>query len=239
MQQLLKQFVIQHSGTSLVLLPSKLVWWPDQNTLLMADSHFGKASTFRKAGLAVPSGTTSKMLAILTQYVMTLKAQTIVVLGDLLHSNVPAQNDFELELTEWRRHNSALRLVLVKGNHDRRAHSFYAQLGIEVHEALSLRIGPFLLSHAPEDATGSEFSLCGHIHPSIRFEKVKLPCFWLRANQLVLPAFGEFTGTANIPLAVNETAIAICEESLAVVSHGLTKSQLVPDQPANAKHRTT
>ena len=218
MQQLVKQFILQRADTSLVLLPSKLVWWPDQKTLLMADSHFGKASTFRKAGLAVPSGTTSKMLAVLTQHVQSLRAETLLVLGDFLHSSVPAQDDFEVELHQWRRNNSSLKLVLVKGNHDRRAHSFYQQLQIEVPDKLSIQVGPFDLRHAPGDAVGSRFSLSGHLHPALCLENLKLPCFWLRENQLVLPAFGEFTGTAQIKLSANETAVVICEECLAVVS---------------------
>ena len=225
MQQILKQFVLQRSGTSLVLLPSKLAWWPDQKTLLMADSHFGKASTFRKAGLAVPSGTTSKMLTTLTQHIQSLGAETLVVLGDFLHSSAPAQNDFEVELHQWRRNHSRLRLVLVKGNHDRRALSFYHQLQIEVPDTLSIQVGPFDLRHAAEDAVGKRFSLSGHLHPAIHLENLKLPCFWIRENQLVLPAFGEFTGTAKIHLAVNETAIVICEESLAVVSPSVDRSK--------------
>ena len=225
MQQILKELVLQRSGTSLVLLPSKLVWWPDQKTLLMADSHFGKASTFRKAGLAVPSGTTSKMLAVLTQHVQSLGAETLIVLGDFLHSSVPAQDDFEVELHQWRRNNSPLKLVLVRGNHDRRTRSFYHQLQIEVPDTLSIQVGPFDLHHAPDDAVSKRFSLSGHLHPAIYLERLKLPCFWIRENQLILPAFGEFTGTAKIHLAADETAVVICEESLAVVSPGVERSK--------------
>ncbi len=91
MSQLLPQYMLELPETNLVLLPAKLAWWSEQRTLFMADSHFGKASTFRKAGLAVPLGTTTKMLAVLSEHVASLGAERLIVLGDLLHSNVRAR----------------------------------------------------------------------------------------------------------------------------------------------------
>ena len=44
---------IEWAGEKLVLLPERAIWWAREKTLFIADPHFGKASTFRSAGLAV------------------------------------------------------------------------------------------------------------------------------------------------------------------------------------------
>ncbi len=69
MHPIANQYQLELEKTHIILLPSKMVWWPEEQTLFMADSHFGKASTFRRAGLAVPVGTTSKMLKQLSTQV--------------------------------------------------------------------------------------------------------------------------------------------------------------------------
>jgi metallophosphoesterase superfamily enzyme len=45
--------------------------------------------------------------------------------------------------------------------------------------------------------------LSGHVHPGARLygagrERVRVPCYWFGRQYAVLPAFGEFTGLADI-----------------------------------------
>lgn len=214
--QLLTQYTLVRSGEELILLPSRLVWWPDQRTLFMADSHFGKAATFRQAGIAVPEGTTAKMLNKLSEQIESFKAIRLIVLGDWLHSSVHAPEGFERELLSWRERHRRLNFVLIKGNHDKKSKTFYELMTVEVHS--QMQCGPLYLCHDPVDCQPNQYSLCGHIHPSVQIGPTRLKCFWLRANQLVLPAFGEFTGTARINLAARESALAICEQHLIEVS---------------------
>jgi len=53
----------------------------------------------------------------------------------------------------------------------------------------------------------SNLSFAGHIHPSyvlkVRGKKsrLRMPAYWLSGSQIVLPAFGEFTGSHNITAA--------------------------------------
>ena len=64
--------------------------------------------------------------------------------------------------------------------------------------------GPFILTHHPlkeEEVPEGLYNLCGHIHPAVYLrgrgkQGMKLPCFHFTTKQGVLPAFGEFTGTA-------------------------------------------
>ena len=221
MNQLVKQYIVRREELSLVLLPSKLVWCPEHQTLFMADSHFGKASTFRKTGLAVPSGTTQRMLDRLTEQIGALGAKNLMILGDFLHSNVRAKVDFEQELFEWRVQNAALEITLVKGNHDKRSKEFYDGLRMEVVASTSLQWKSIELCHDPKDVKSERFALCGHLHPALRLAGRSLPCFWLRANQLVLPAFGEFTGSARFAISDTDLAIAVVDDSVAVLDRSI------------------
>lgn len=215
MNSLLKQYELTWESTHLILLPCKLAWCPSKKTLFMADSHFGKANTFRRAGYAVPDGTTSKMLNMLSLQIETLGIQKLFVLGDLLHSKVTAPLGFENQLYSWRLLHRGMDVVLIKGNHDKREESFYSRMKIECHEFLEWNgIG---LCHDPAHAPTQSFALCGHIHPSIQLGSARLKCFWLRKQLIVLPAFGEFTGTARINLNHGESAVAICEDHLITV----------------------
>ena len=68
------------------LLPQKAAFLPDTRTLLIADAHIGKATSFRALGVPVPRGTTSETLSLLGELVARHGARRIVFLGDFLHS---------------------------------------------------------------------------------------------------------------------------------------------------------
>ncbi len=216
MPQLVNEYVFEVASQTLTILPSKLVWWPEKQALIFADSHFGKASFFRSKGIPVPAGTTSRMLATITEQTSRLGAKTIIVLGDFTHSKFRSSKDFEQELLQWRT-SCEVELILCKGNHDLMPASFYSQLNIRTADKEFLSACPLELCHDPVSATGEKFSLCGHLHPATKVGGLKLPAFWLRKNQLVLPAFGLFTGTAAIALGAQEKALAICEDQLAIL----------------------
>ncbi len=69
---------------------------------------------------------------------------------------------------------------------------------------LRLRLKNFTFIH-DFDASLQTFQITGHIHPGIvlnsAVKSIRLPCFALSHNQLLLPAFSEFTGldTKNLP----------------------------------------
>ena len=88
-------------------------------------------------------------------------------------------------------------MTLVRGNHDSRAGDPPASLRIEVVDEPYL-LGPFALRHHPQ-LHATHFVLAGHVHPVCRLsgrgrDSLRMPCFVAAAGQVVLPAFGEFTG---------------------------------------------
>ncbi len=200
---------IQLAGEDVVLHPSGAVLLSSQQTLLVADAHFGKAVSFRKLGVPVPSGTTTENLEALSKVLADTQAKRIMFLGDFLHSRRSHAKQTLDAITRWREANSGLELTLVRGNHDDRAGDPPAHLDIHVVDE-PLPSGPFALCHYPKPIAGA-YVLAGHWHPCISvkgraFERLRLPCFWfgddsgaLPGNAVgVLPAFGSFTGMHRI-----------------------------------------
>ncbi|MBT8318516.1 MAG: ligase-associated DNA damage response endonuclease PdeM, partial [Gramella sp.] len=116
----------------------------------------------------------------------------IVFLGDLFHSSLNIEwNMFE----EWIG-SIDNRVHLIAGNHDIISPLKYEALDIKVYP--EVKVDKFHLSHHPEVHEGF-FNICGHIHPGFKMrgngkQLLKLPCFFRSENQMILPAFGEFTG---------------------------------------------
>ncbi|HWA17251.1 MAG TPA: ligase-associated DNA damage response endonuclease PdeM [Gemmatimonadales bacterium] len=186
---------------NLELLPEKAAFWPARRTLFIADPHFGKAATFRLAGLFVPRGTTQGALRRIDVMLEQTGATRIIFLGDFLHARRGRSTQVLSELQEWRAQHRELELLLVRGNHDRGAGDPPADLDIRCVDG-PYHEGPFALAHHPMAVPGA-YVLAGHLHPCIALRGLgryheQLPCFWFSGEVGVLPAFGEFTGCAKI-----------------------------------------
>jgi DNA ligase-associated metallophosphoesterase len=191
---------IEVAGEALWLLPQCAAFWPRMHTLLIADAHLGKAAAFRNGGIPVPSGTTGENLEAFDRLARDCGAKQLVFLGDLVHS-AAARRATSAAFTEWRERNAVLDVVLVRGNHDRRAGAVPAEWCVTTVEEPHAT-GPFALCHAPADVPGL-YGLAGHTHPCVNLqgrgrEHLRLPCFWFRPTHAVLPAFGAFTGMADV-----------------------------------------
>lgn len=184
-------------------------------TLYVADLHWGKAATFRAASIPLPPGNTTADLARLTTVLERSAARRLVILGDLLHGRVAQREAATLDrLRRWRAQHPALAIVLVRGNHDAHAGDPPSDLEITCLDG-PVADGPFVLSHAPlRPARG--YGLAGHLHPSVRLrgpgrDSVRLPCFHLRSDGAVLPAFSSFTGGVAIEQSYDDRVYAIAD----------------------------
>ncbi|HSV54089.1 MAG TPA: ligase-associated DNA damage response endonuclease PdeM, partial [Burkholderiaceae bacterium] len=194
-------------------------------TLLIADAHFGKAVSFRKLGVPVPSGTTTETLKQISAVVAETGAKHIVFLGDFLHS-VHSHAAGTLEaLAQWRSAHAALALTLVRGNHDDRAGDPPAHLRITVVDE-PLPFGPFALCHHPQSRPQA-YVLAGHWHPCVGLsgranEHLRLKCFWLGSEASypvgILPAFGSFTGMHPIQNRPGDRVFAVADTKVREVA---------------------
>jgi len=189
------------AGQKLLLLPQRAVWWAANRTLFVADVHLGKAATFQRHAIPLPSGTTRSDLQQLTDLILATRVERLVILGDWLHAAEAQNPEVHAEIDRWRQAHQSLTVVLVQGNHDRLAGEIPVQWQIEVvgtrHED-----APFVYAHYP-DADEAGYVLSGHLHPAVLLtghgrQQLKPPCFWVRPDYMVLPAFGSFTGRACI-----------------------------------------
>lgn len=202
---------LQVAGNTLMLLPEKAMFLPEVDTLLVADAHIGKATSFRQLGVPVPAGTTEETLAVLTRLIRRLDARRVVFLGDFLHSARSLAPDTFAALRRWRELHGAIELTLVRGNHDDRAGDPPGSLDIQpFDEPLPLR--GLALCHHPRPVAGA-FVLAGHLHPCVSIggrahDWHRLPCFWFSDRVGVLPAFGAFTGMQAIRVRTGERVFA-------------------------------
>ncbi len=197
-------------GTALWLLPQRAVWWPAARTAFVADVHFGKAATFRRAGQPVPHGTTADNLARLDALLAATGAAHLVFLGDFLHARGGAGEPLWRQLQPWRERHAGIRMTLVRGNHDLHAGDPPPALGIALADEPWRPVdGAALLACHHPQAVAGDTVLAGHLHPTVTLygrarDALRLPCFTWTPGLLVLPAFGAFTGAsgpAAAPLA--------------------------------------
>lgn len=196
---------VEVCGERLALRADRSLLWPRARTLVVADPHFGKAEAFRAVGVPVPGGPTGP-LARLAAALADTAAGRLIVLGDFWHSRDGRTDRVASELAAWRAERPALRVDLVRGNHDRAGPppDGWGDWLTELPEP------PFVFAHFP-DPSDAGYVLAGHLHPGVVLgrERLRLPCFWFGPRVGVLPAFGDFTGAAAVPAQRGDRVFAV------------------------------
>ena len=194
---------------SFILHPLGGMFWEEKSLLLIGDVHLGKVAHFRKFGAAVPRKAIHKNFLLLDKIVGHFQPFHLCFLGDLFHSSFNREWDF---FENWVAKTPS-KISLVVGNHDIIAPEKFETLGVSVFK--ELQWDDFLFTHHPEERDGF-FNFCGHIHPAVRLQgfgrqRLKLPCFFKTKNQLILPAFGEFTGNHALKPQKTDEVFVIVE----------------------------
>ncbi|MFY0254710.1 ligase-associated DNA damage response endonuclease PdeM [Chitinophaga sp. 30R24] len=207
--------IFHFQGQHWHLLPERAIYWEEEKALILSDLHLGKAAHFRKAGIAVPAGIIQDDLFRLQQLITFYLPERIIVVGDMFHSR---ENNEVQYFQLWRQQFSNITIDLVKGNHDILADAIYEQLQINVHPSLTLRSIHFI--HEPcEDSNGYQYTFSGHLHPAFVMagagkQRLRLPCFYFGRYCGILPAFGHFTGHANLDPSISDTVFVIAGKSI-------------------------
>lgn len=192
--------------------------------LFVADLHLGKDVVFRTEGIAVPAGPSAGTLARLSEAILETAVSSLVILGDLWHAESGLNEDLLSDLIRWRARHTDLKIWFVRGNHDRGGGEMLELLEVQEVDAGS-RFGTIsLFHHPPKEAEGW---LAGHIHPTYvlktgrRAERVS--CFWATAGGMVLPAFGEFTGSASVDPLEGDRVYALAGSKVMQIPLGRRK----------------
>lgn len=206
------------AGEKLLLSEDKIIYWSKQQTAFIADFHLGKTTHFRKSGIAVPMAIIKTEIDRIKNVILKFRPKRIFFLGDLFHSDLNHEwNVFNNFLQQ----HPTIEFILIKGNHDILKDVVYKLSHLKM-EKEPFNLPPFVLSHHPvkkEKLNQEELNLCGHIHPGISIKGkgrtyLTLPCFYLEGSQMILPAFGRFTGLAKIKPAIGSKTFVVLNESV-------------------------
>jgi DNA ligase-associated metallophosphoesterase len=197
----------------------RCVYWEDQKTMIVSDLHFGKTGHFRKSGIAVPQDIFKEDLQRLFAEIQFHQPKQVIIVGDMFHSRENKEMNLFLK---WRNDISAIEVVLVKGNHDILADSWYEKAGITVQKG-KLKIGKFSFIHDmteyDDKQNSDQYLFSGHIHPGVSVrsgirQMLNFPCYYFGEKYAVLPAFSKFTGLCCIDPKMKDTVYAITDEAL-------------------------
>lgn len=201
------------------LSPQRSIYWEEEKTIIVSDTHFGKTGHFRKSGIPVPQQVYKEDLQRFFSLATALKPERIIVVGDFFHST--ANEEINLFL-KWKNDFNSLQITLIKGNHDILGNSWYENADIQIIEQL-YTIGPFSFQHDPSEEhnkqDGNAFVFSGHIHPGIQIkgigkQSLRFPCFYFTKNQCILPAFSKFSGLAIVKPKKQDQVYAITNDSI-------------------------
>lgn len=196
----------------LLLSPERVAYAPAHKALFVADIHLGKAATFRSLGVPVPAGTTRDNLERLSTAIHRFNPDSVYFLGDLLHAKAAHNPELLGQLHAWRQYHANTTLTLIRGNHDSKAGDPPPSLDVSVVEEPFL-LGGFALCHHPQSRSGL-LVLAGHEHPVVVLNgkgksRARLPCFYLKPDQLILPSFGAFTGGYQVDPQAGEVVFPV------------------------------
>lgn len=181
----------------------RALWLATSRTLVVADLHWGYATSHRAHGNLLPSWGDEELVASLHALCADYAPAAMIWLGDSLHTLTGrgAAEDF-LRQTK-------VPTTLLAGNHDARW---------KVATQRSLQLGNFFFHHgdaAPAIPFGA-LEIIGHHHPALVWRDgagahVKLPALVASPRRLILPAFSPWSaGTAwNDRLLADEMLWAV------------------------------
>ncbi|WP_454715125.1 ligase-associated DNA damage response endonuclease PdeM [Caulobacter segnis] len=185
------------SNVEVMLRWSGALWLEHESTLVVADLHFEKGSSYAaRFGQMLPPYDTRETLDRLDRELALLSPERLIFLGDSFHDG---GGEARLAADDYKRlEGLALgrELVWAVGNHD--ADGPKVLPGDIIDEAA---ISGLTLRHEP--LPGVQLGeVAGHLHPAAKVSSgrgvTRRRCFVTDGQRLVLPAFGAFTGGLNI-----------------------------------------
>jgi putative SbcD/Mre11-related phosphoesterase len=166
-----------------ILTPQRAAIHLPTATAVIADLHLGYDLARLAAGEAVPQSNLDDTLAALGGLIQTWDLRRLVVAGDLVENR--AGLGLLADWLDWLEANGVELTAIVPGNHDR-------SLALDANRLPSFpcgfRLGDWLVLHGDGRLPRGRL-LLGHFHPCLRWGGLTAPCFLIRPNRIILPAF--------------------------------------------------
>ncbi|MES2497249.1 MAG: ligase-associated DNA damage response endonuclease PdeM [Pseudomonadota bacterium] len=179
-------------SVDLCALPEGGLFHAASGSLLLADLHLEKASSYAARGQMLPPYDSIETLRRVAALVERTGAQALYCLGDSFHDRhgIARLGDEARGLLSYL--TARTRWTWIVGNHDR---SFTDPLGGDV--VAEAEMAGLRLRHEA-DPTDPRPEISGHYHPkykvTLRGRRVSRPCFVAGRTKLILPSFGVLTG---------------------------------------------
>jgi DNA ligase-associated metallophosphoesterase len=186
------------AGCSISLDPAGAIWMASIRTLIVADLHLEKGSSYARRQVFLPPYDTDATLAALSLLITRRDPACVVCLGDSFHDPDAADRLTPGARALIHQMQQGREWIWVSGNHDPQTPKY---LGGDRADAL--RIGELSFRHEPCcSANGHIGEVAGHLHPSARIRQrgrsVRRRAFVTDGQRLVMPAFGALTGGLNV-----------------------------------------
>nr|WP_306263707.1 ligase-associated DNA damage response endonuclease PdeM [Pararhizobium sp. IMCC3301] len=182
-------------GETFLAHPHGILYWPGEATLIVADLHLEKGSSFARKGTFLPPYDSRITLGRLATLVEELRPDRLIALGDSFHDVEAANRLGAKECATVLRLQQSCEWIWVSGNHDP-----YPPVALGGHACDEMTIGPITFRHEP--LAGAKGEIAGHLHPCSkvrgRARSVRRACFIEDGDRAILPAFGALTGGLNI-----------------------------------------
>jgi DNA ligase-associated metallophosphoesterase len=199
----------------LCITNQRVLFWESQKSLILSDLHIGKSAHFQKSGIPIPSNILKTDLERLKKLILHFSVENLIIVGDLFHAEYNKDLDeFKIWLSQFKN----LRIQLIKGNHDILSNSIYSNFNIEVFNT-EINVNSLKFVHDNVKQNIDYFTISGHTHPGVFIkgkgrQRIKLPCFQVTENQLILPAFSLFTGLNTKQAPKNCKSYAFTEDGI-------------------------
>jgi uncharacterized protein len=184
------------NGEELVLEAAGALWWPAMRTLVFADLHFEKGSSYARRGQMLPPYDTRSTLKRMGALIAAREPARIIALGDSFHDRDAADRLDEEECAILAALSRRAEWIWIAGNHDPEPPAW---LGGSVAEEIAMGALIFRHEPLPSSAPGE---IAGHLHPCARVSRhgrsLRLRCFASDGARMVLPAFGAYTGGLDV-----------------------------------------
>ena len=184
------------NGERLLLDRSGAAWWERTRTLVFADLHFEKGSSYARGGQFLPPYDTRATLLRMADVVTRRAPARIVALGDSFHDAHAAErmdHDARALLATMAEGRA---FIWIAGNHDPHPPAW---LGGTVTEEWCE--GGLVFRHEPQKHAAPG-EIAGHLHPCARVAKwgraVRRRCFAADSTRMVMPSFGAYTGGLDV-----------------------------------------
>lgn len=187
---------IEVNGEELLLEAAGALWWPGEDTLVFADLHFEKGSSYARSGQMLPPYDTRATLSRIEAVVQRRAPARVIALGDSFHDRYAAERLDEEERTRLANLRQGLEWIWIAGNHDPAPPHW---LGGRVAEEIA--IGGLVFRHEPREMN-ARGEIAGHLHPCAtvtrRGRSLRRRCFVSDGKRLLMPAFGAYAGGLDV-----------------------------------------